>query len=112
LKVSSNVKIAIQYFKNFGGANAPPLVARLVATAFYVLHYGESSAIISDNELIHLSSCYKYYYTIQGRNERVQGGSDSSGTEITAGGAENFQQRHTYFLQCSKFASMRPQVQI
>jgi len=32
LKVSANVKISIQYFENFGGANAPnaPLVGRLV----------------------------------------------------------------------------------
>jgi len=32
LKVSANVKIAMQCFKNFGGANAPnaPLVARLL----------------------------------------------------------------------------------
>jgi len=29
LKVSANVKIAMQRFENFGGGNAPPLVARL-----------------------------------------------------------------------------------
>jgi len=62
-----------------------------------MLHYGKSSGIIADNKLIHLSLCYKYYYTIQGRNERVQKGSSSPGTEITmgapndCGGAENFQ---------------------
>jgi len=76
-----------------------------------MLHYGKSSAIISDNKLIHLSLCYKYYYTIQWRNERVKGGSDSSGTEMTMG-AENFQQCHKYFLQYSKFAPIRPRIQI
>jgi len=30
LKVSSNVKIALQCFEHFWGANAPPLVARLL----------------------------------------------------------------------------------
>ena len=83
-----------------------------------MLHYGKSSAIISDNKLIHLSLCYKYYYTIQWRNERMQGGSDSPGTEMTmgapndCGGAENFQQCHKYLLQYSQFASIRPQIQI
>jgi len=58
------------------------------------LHYGKSSGIISDNKLIHFSLCYKYYHTMQehkyyamqGRNERVQGGSNSPGAEITMGG--------------------------
>ena len=31
---------------------------------------------------------------------------------MTAGGAETFQQCWEYFLQCSKFASIRPQIQI
>jgi len=39
-----------------------------------MLHYGKSNGIISDNKFIHLSLCYKYYYSIQGRNERVQEG--------------------------------------
>jgi len=52
-----------------------------------MLHYGKSSGIISDNELIHLSLCYKYYYTIQGRNERVQGGA-IPGNRNHYGGAE------------------------
>jgi len=36
LKVSANVKIAVQCFENFGGggnaSNAPPLVSRLTST--------------------------------------------------------------------------------
>ena len=34
------------------------------------------------------------------------------GRRMTAGSAENFQQFHKYFLHYSKFASIRPQVQI
>ena len=47
-----------------------------------MLHYGKSSGIISDNKPIHLSLCYKYYYKA---NERVQGRSNSPGTEIIMG---------------------------
>ena len=35
-----------------------------VAIGFYMMHYGKSSGIISDNKLIHLSLCHKYYYII------------------------------------------------
>ena len=39
-----------------------------------MLNHGKSSGIISNNKLIHLSLCYSYSYTIQGRKEPVQGG--------------------------------------
>jgi len=83
-----------------------------------MLIHGKSSGIISNNKLIHLSLCCNYYYIIQGRNEPVQLGSNSPGNKITmgqrmtAGGARNFQQCHKYFIQCSKCASIRPQIQI
>jgi len=83
-----------------------------------MLHYGKSSGIISDNKLINLYLCCKYYYTIQGRNKRVQGGAIPRapksvwGRRMTAWGAENFQQCHKYCLQYSKFASIRPQIQM
>jgi len=57
------------------------------------------------------------YYTMQGCNERGQEGSNSPGAEtlwgrrMTAGGAENSQQCHKYFLQNSKFAFIRPLIQ-
>jgi len=50
-----------------------------------MLNHGKSSGIISNNKRIHLSLCYNYYYTIQGRNEPVQWGSNSPGNEITMG---------------------------
>jgi len=50
-----------------------------------MLNHGKSSGIISNNKLIHLSLCYSYSYTIQGRNEPVQWGSNSPGNEITMG---------------------------
>jgi len=46
-----------------------------------MLHYGKSSGIISDKKLIHLPLCYKYYYSIQGRNQRGQEVSNSPGAE-------------------------------
>jgi len=55
-----------------------------------MLHYGKSSRIISENKLIHLSLCCKYYYNIQGRNEQVQRGSSSLCTEITMGAPNDF----------------------
>jgi len=35
LKVSANVKIAIQYFENFGGGTNAPLVARLMPSTIH-----------------------------------------------------------------------------
>jgi len=78
-----------------------------------MLHYGRSSGINSDNELIRLSLCYKYFYTIQGPNERIPLAPKSLlGRRMTAGGAENSQQCHKYFLQYNKFPSRRPQIHI
>jgi len=34
LKISANVKIAMQYFENFGERQMPPLFARLNKTVF------------------------------------------------------------------------------
>ena len=39
-------------------------------------------------------------------------GGQFPGRRITMGGAENFQQCHKYLLQYSKFASIRPQIQM
>jgi len=66
-----------------------------------MLHYGKSNGIISDNKFIHLSLCYKYYYSIQGRNERVQEGEQFPGHRNHYRGAENFQQCHKYLFQYS-----------
>ena len=59
-----------------------------------MLNHGKSSGIISNNKLIHLSLCYSYSYTIQGRKEPVQGGAIL---------------RATKSLWC---ASIRPQIQM
>ena len=45
------------------------------------------------------------------RTPNNYGGDESlRGSRITAGGAENSQQCHKYFLKYSKFSSERPQV--
>jgi len=82
-----------------------------------MLQYGKSSGIISDNKLIHLPLCYKYYHTIQGRNERVQGESNSPDTEITMGAPNDCGGRRKFptmsqILPSMQFASIRLQVQI
>jgi len=46
----------------------------------------------------------------QGRNEGGAKGAQFPGRRLTAGGAEKSQQCQKYFVQCSTFASGRPQV--
>ena len=60
--------------------------------------------------------CFNLYGFVQGHNDGAKGTqfpmapNHYGGHRISAGDAEKFQQCHKYFLQCSTFASERPQV--
>jgi len=75
-----------------------------------MLHYGKSSGTISDKKLIHLPLCCKTTIPCRGVTSGARG-SNYPGAESLRGDVENSQKCHKYFLQYSKFASIRPQIQ-
>jgi len=74
-----------------------------------MLHYGKSSGIISDNKLIHLPLCYKTTVPCRGVTRRGKGRAIPRAPNHYRG-AEKSQQCQKYFLQYSKFASIRSQI--